>query len=157
MIEEGQQIDTDFKLDIIQNGEEKTVSFSDVLNRPTVVSVYMKNNTPGCDRQNESLADQASWFDENGYNLVAVSKDSCGSHKKYADKKGINYTLASDPDYKFAQATDSIVEKNMFGNTFEGPSRSAYIFDTKGTVLAVIKKVDTKNHAEELKEVINRL
>lgn len=157
MIEEGQQIDTDFKLDIVQNSEEKTVTFGQLLDRPTVVSVYMKNNTPGCDRQNESLADQANWFNEKGYNLVAISKDSCGSHQNYADKKGINYTLASDPDYKFAQATDSIVEKNMFGNTFEGPTRSAYIFDTKGTVLAVIKKIDTKNHAKELKEVINRL
>lgn len=157
MVEEGQQIDTSFKLDIVKDGKKETVTFSSLLNRPTVVSVYMKNNTPGCDRQNESLASQANWFDEKGYNLVAVSKDSCGSHKKYADKKDINYILASDPDYKFAQATDSIIEKNMFGKTFEGPSRSAYIFDTKGTVLSVIEKVDTKKHAKELKEIINRL
>ncbi len=157
MIEEGQKIDADFTLDIVKNGEEKKVLFKNLLDRPAVVSVYMRNNTPGCDRQNERLAEEAEWFDENGYNLIAISKDSCSSHKKYAQKKGINYILASDPNYKFAKVVDSIVEKNMFGRKFEGPSRSAYIFDTEGTVLAVIPKIDTKNHAEELKEVINRL
>ncbi len=157
MTQAGQKIDTDFTFNIVQNGEEKHVSFQNLLNRPTVVSDYMKNNTPGCDRQNKSLANEAGWFDERGYNLIAVSKDSCNSHKKYAQKKGINYILASDPDYEFAKATDSIIEKNIFGKKYEGPSRSAYLIDTDGTVLAVIPKIDTKNHAEELKKVIKNL
>lgn len=157
MIEEGTQINTDFTLDIVRNGEEQTVKFSDLLERPTIVSVYMRNNTSGCDKQNKSLAEHADWFDEHGYNLVAISKDSCGSHKNYAEKLGINYVLASDPEYKFARATDSIVEKQMFGNKYEAPSRSAYVIDTDGTVKAIIEKVNTKDHASELKEVIQNL
>lgn len=157
MIEAGQKINTDFTLDVVKSGEEKTISFNELLDRPAVISVYMRNNTPGCDRQNKSLAGDASWFDEKGYNLIAISKDSCGSHKKYAQKKGLNYTLASDPDYKFAEAADSIVEKSMFGKKYQAPSRSAYIIDTDGTVLAVIPKVNTKHHAQELKDIINQL
>ncbi|GAA5522556.1 redoxin domain-containing protein [Aliifodinibius salicampi] len=157
MIEEGSKINTDFTLDILQDGEEKTVPFSDLLDRPTIVSVYMRNNTSGCDKQNKSLADESDWFDQKGYNLVAISKDSCGSHKNYAEKLDINYILASDPDYKFAEATDSIVEKNMFGNKYEAPTRSAYVIDTDGTVQAIIEKVNTKDHASELKELISNL
>lgn len=157
MIDTGKKIDTDFELDVVINGEEKTVTFSDLLDRPTIVSVYMRNNTSGCDKQNQSLAEHADWFDEEGYNLVAVSKDSCGSHKNYAEKLDINYVLASDPDYKFAKATDSIVEKKMYGNTYEAPSRSAYVIDTDGTVLGIIEKVNTKDHARELKELIENL
>jgi len=157
MIEKGQQIDTDFTLDIVQDGEQKSVSFQELLDRPTIVSVYMRNNTPGCDKQNASLAEESDWFDQQGYNLIAISKDSCGSHKKYADKKNINYILASDPDYKFASATDSVVQKNMFGNKYQAPSRSAYLIDTDGTVLGIIKKVNTKAHAGELKELINQI
>ncbi len=154
MISEGTKIDTDFSIKIVEDGEEKEVQFSDLLDRPTIVSVYMRNNTSSCDKQNKSLAEDADWFDKKGYNLVAISKDSCGSDKNYAEKLGINYTLASDPDYKFAEATDSIIEKSMFGNTFEGPSRSAYLIDTDGTVLKIIEKVNTKAHAEELKELV---
>ncbi len=157
MIDTGTKIDTGFTLDIVKDGEEQTVTFSKLLERPTIVSVYMRNNTSGCDKQNKSLAEHADWFDEHGYNLVAISKDSCGSHKNYADKLGINYVLASDPDYKFAEATDSIVEKKMFGNKYEAPSRSAYVIDTDGTVKAIIEKVNTKEHAEELKELIQNL
>ena len=157
MIDRGTQIDTDFTLDIVEGGEEKTVRFEDLLDRPTIVSVYMRNNTSGCDKQNKSLAEHADWFDEQGYNLIAISKDSCGSHKNYAEKLGINYVLASDPDYKFAEATDSIVEKQMFGNKFEAPTRSAYVIDTDGIVKAIIEKVNTKDHASELKEVIKNL
>ncbi|HKL18367.1 MAG TPA: redoxin domain-containing protein [Halalkalibaculum sp.] len=157
MIETGKKIDTNFTLDVVKNGEEETVAFSDLLDRPTIVSVYMRNNTSGCDKQNKSLAEHADWFDKKGYNLVAVSKDTCGSHKNYAEKLDINYILASDPDYKFANATDSVVEKKMYGNTYEAPSRSAYVIDTDGTVLGIIEKVNTKDHAQELKELIENL
>ncbi len=157
MIDTGTKISTGFSLDIVEDGEKKTVEFGELLDRPTVVSVYMKNNTSSCDRQTADLAEEAEWFDEQGYNLVAISKDGCRSHKNYAKKQGIGYILASDPDYKFAEATDSIVEKKMFGNTFEGPSRSAYVLDRDGTVLGIIEKVNTKDHAEELKELIRNL
>lgn len=157
MIKTGQKIDTDFTLDIIRDGEEQTVSFRDLLDRPAVVSVYMRNNTSGCDKQNRSLAEHSDWFDEKGYNLIAVSKDTCGSHKNYAEKIGINYILASDPDFEFAKATDSVVEKKMYGKTFDAPSRSAFVIDTDGTVLGVIKKINTKAHAEELKVLIESL
>lgn len=157
MIEAGTKIDTDFTVDIVKDGEDKTVTFKELLDRPTIVSVYMRNNTSGCDKQNKSLAEHADWFDKHGYNLIAISKDSSGSHKNYAEKLDINYVLASDPDYKFAKATDSIVEKQMFGNKYEAPSRSAYVIDTDGTVKAIIEKVNTKDHASELKEVIKNL
>jgi len=157
MIQKGAKIDTDFTLEIVQNGEEREVTFSDLLDRPAIVSVYMRNNTSGCDRQNQDLAEHSDWFDQKGYNLIALSKDSCGSHKNYAKKFGINYILASDPDYKFAEATNSIVEKKMYGKTFEAPSRSAFVIDTDGTVIGIIEKINTKNHAGELKELINNL
>lgn len=157
MIEEGAKADLNFTIKAAQNGEEKELNFKELLDRPTIVSVYMKNNTGSCDKQNKSLAEHAEWFDAQGYNLVAVSKDTCGSHKRYADKLDINYTLVSDPEYKFAEATDSIVEKKMFGNEFEAPSRSAFVIDTDGTILGTVKKVNTKDHAGELKELVQKL
>src|ERR1019366_8876739 len=135
----------------------ETVRFSDLLPRPTIVSVYMRNNTPGCDRQNDSLAAHAAEFDRAGYNLVALSRDTCGSHAKYAAKKKITYTLASDPEDLFAKAADAVIEKSMYGRSFTGPARAAFVLARDGTVLAVAPKVDTADHAAQLRALLATL
>lgn len=150
-------MDTGFKLKVVQAGQAKEMIFSDLLTRPTIVSVYMKNKTPTCDRQNDSLLAHAAEFDRAGFNLVAVSRDTCGSHQRFAAAKGISYVLASDPDDKFAQATGSLIEKQMYGRTFVGPKRAAYLIDPDGTVRGVVEQVDAANHADQLRALIKSL
>jgi peroxiredoxin Q/BCP len=157
MIAIGQKLATDFTLQIVRDGAVAEVAFRDLLVGPTIVSVYMKNNTPSCDRQTESLGAHAGELATLGYQLIALSRDTCGSHLKYAAKKGLAYSLASDPADAFARATDSIVEKSMYGKTYQGPARAAYVFASDGTVLTVIAKVDTKDHAGQLKAVLAAL
>ena len=154
MIAVGQKIDTAFTLKVVEAGAAREVVFRDLLTQPVIVSVYMKNNTPSCDRQNDSLVAHADGFAKLGYRLIALSRDTCGSHARYAAKKGIAYTLASDPDDAFARATDSIVEKSMYGRVFHGPARAAYVIGTDGTVLAVVDKVYAKDHAAQLKAAV---
>jgi peroxiredoxin Q/BCP len=154
VISPGQRVKTDFPVKVLQDGVVREVAFSELLTRPTIVSVYMRNNTPGCDRQNACLVGEAARFAKAGYNLVAVSRDTIGSHERYAEAKGISYALVSDPKDSFAQATDSIVEKSMYGRKYTGPARAAYVLGKDGTVLAVAEKVDTAKHAEQLWELI---
>lgn len=154
MIRPGQKLKTDFTLRVVQDNEVKEVKFGDLLTKRTIVSVYMRNNTGGCDKQNDSLAAHAKEFARAGYNLIAVSRDTPGSHQKYAAKKGITYTLASDPEDLFAKAADSIIEKSMYGRKYMGPARAAYVLDRDGTVLAVAEKVDTADHAAQLRTLI---
>ena len=45
----------------------------------------------------------------------------------------------------------------MYGKVYQAPARSAFVIDTDGTILAVIEKVDTKAHAEELKTLVESL
>ncbi len=117
----------------------------------------MRNNTGGCDKQNASLAKQAKAFARAGYNLVAVSRDTISSHRKYAAKLGISYTLVSDPEDVFARATDSVIEKSMYGRKFFGPARAAYVLNRDGTVLARVEKVDTADHAAQLQAMLATL
>jgi thioredoxin-dependent peroxiredoxin len=153
----GQKIDVGFRLKVVRDGVVKEVMFGELLTRPTIISVYMRNNTPACDRQTSSLAEHAAEFDRAGFNLVAVSRDTCGSHARYARAKGIRFTLASDPEDHFAHATDSLITKSMYGRNFVGPARAAYVIDCDGTILAVVPKVDRDDHAAQLKELIKSL
>ena len=157
MINRGEKLDTRFPVKVFQNGKEAAMTFADLLTRPTIVSVYMRNNTPSCDKQNVSLALHAAEFDRAGYNLVAISRDTLGSHARYAAKKKISYTLVSDPDDLFAKASGSVVEKSMYGRKFFGPARAAYVLAPDGTVLAVAEKVNTADHSAQLYELLESL
>src|SRR5436190_21108634 len=83
VISPGQRLETNFPLKVFQDGAVREVPFGSLLTRRTIVSVYMRNNTPGCDRQMASLAKEAAAFIKAGYNVVAVSRDTGGSHQRY--------------------------------------------------------------------------
>lgn len=157
MISVGDKLDLDFSIKVVRGLKIEEVPFRSLLARRTIVSVYMRNNTPGCDRQNDSLAAHADQISRAGFILIAVSRDTAGSHVKYGAKKKISYALVSDPDDLFAKATGSVVEKKMYGRTFSGPARAAYVLDDQGYVLAVVEKVDTADHAAQLREVMATL
>lgn len=98
-------------------------------------------------RQLEQLKSVEKNLDTNGIGLIAVSRDMIGSHAKYAQKHGLAFTLASDPEYRFASAVDSLVEKKLYGRSYLGPSRSAYLISEKGVLLGLVEAVDSANHA----------
>lgn len=154
MIQPGASFDTSLKLKVARDGAQTETTLGALLRRKTILSVYMRNNTSACDKQNESLAAHTAEFDKLGYDLIAVSRDTCASHLKYAAKLGIGYTLVSDPDDLVSKAADAIVEKSMYGKKYLGPARAAYVLDAKGRVLHVFEKVDTKDHAAQLLAVL---
>ncbi|MCC5840359.1 MAG: redoxin domain-containing protein [Opitutales bacterium] len=150
----GDSLDLNLSLTAVRSGEASTVKLGDLLTRPTVFSIYMRNNTGSCDKQNTSLVAHAAELDAAGVNLVAISRDKPPAHAKYAAKLGIPYTLISDPDDTFAKEADAIVEKSMYGKKYLGPARAAFLVDTDGRITGVIEKVDSKNHGEELLALI---
>jgi peroxiredoxin Q/BCP len=158
MIKAGETLDLGFRVKTVgTDGKVEEVTFGDLITGPTVVSVYMRNNTSGCDLQMASLARGAAAIKRKGYNLVAVSRDTCGSHSRYAEKMGIRFPLVSDPDFQFAKAADSMVQKSMYGKKYTAPARAAYVLNPGGKVKAVIEKVDTKDHAAQLRRVLDQL
>jgi peroxiredoxin Q/BCP len=153
----GQKLNTDFKLKVFRDGVAREAAFAELLTRRTIVSVHMRNNTPTCDRQVGALVAHAAEFERAGYNVVALSRDTCGAHGRYAAAKHIPFTLASDPHDRFAHAADAVVEKSMYGRTFQGPARAAFVLDRDGTVLGIVGKVDSANFAEQLRALLKTL
>lgn len=154
MVTAGAKINLDFVVKAVVDGEIRECRFSDLLSAETVVSVYMRNNTGSCDRQNAALQDVEPDLRRKRIGVIGLSRDTAASHLRYASAKGIRYVLVSDPDDQFARATDSLVEKSMYGRRFVGPARAAYLLARDGTVRAVVAKVDAEKHAEQLRAAI---
>ena len=155
----GDVLDLDFELKVVrgEGADPQIVRFGDLITGPTVVSVYMRNNTGSCDKQNDSLVAHADAIEKRGWQVIALSRDTAGSHQRYASKKGVGYTLVSDPKDLFAQAADAVVEKKMYGRTFQGPLRSAWLLAADGTVKTIVEKVDAKQHGEQVLAAIDSL
>ena len=131
-----------------QNGNKVT---SDALiGKRTVIYFYPKDNTSGCTAEACNLRDNYQALVAKGYNVVGVSKDSVASHRKFADKLELPFTLLSDPSTQMLQDFGAWGEKKMCGKTSVGTLRRTFIFNEEGLLEKVIEKVDTKNHAAQI-------
>lgn len=134
----------------VQDQNGGTVSSKDLRGRKTIVYFYPKDNTSGCTAEACNLRDNYEVLKAKGYNVVGVSKDSVASHKRFAEKYDLPFTLLSDPSTGMLQAFGAWGEKKMYGKTVLGTIRRTFIFDEKGILQEVIEKVDTKNHAAQI-------
>ena len=75
----GDQLELDFDVSVAERESKRRVILSDLIVRPTVISVYMRNNTGSCDKQMISLARKWDKIRSIGFDVLGLSKDSVGS------------------------------------------------------------------------------
>lgn len=119
-----------------------------------ILYFYPRDNTPGCTTQAIDFTTQLNAFDNMGYNIIGVSRDSVESHEKFIAKHDLHIALISDPDEKLCQHFDVIKEKNMYGNITLGLVRSAFVFNTEGKLTHAQRNLRAKDYTERLLETL---
>ena len=128
----------------------KTVRSQDLLGKKTIIYFYPKDNTSGYTAEACNLRDNYEAMAAKGYNVIGVSKDSAVSHKKFAEKYQLPFTLLADTSTEMIQAFGAWGEKSLYGRKYMGTLRETFIFDENGILVEIIDKVDTKNHAAQI-------
>lgn len=146
-----------FEIDAALDGKVCQTKFSNLLKGRTFVSVYMRDNTSACDKQIDALIAEAKTFSHMGVKVIAVSRDRAAAHLAYAEKKGINFTLVSDPADLFSKAADAVVEKSTFGKKYMGPTRACYLLDESGVVIKLIPAVNVAKHVEQIRTCLSAI
>ncbi|AGF57688.1 peroxiredoxin Q/BCP [Clostridium saccharoperbutylacetonicum] len=141
----------DFKL-LNQDGKE--TSLSDFRGRKIVLYFYSKDNTAGCTKQACGFAERYPDFQEKGAEVIGISKDSVESHRKFADKYNLNFTLLSDTEKKIIEAYDVWKEKNMYGKKTMGVVRTTYLIDENGIIIKAFSKVNAAKNPTDMLETI---
>ena len=131
-----------------QNGN--VVKSEDLLGKKTIIYFYPKDNTSGCTAEACNLRDNYEAMVAKGYNVIGVSKDSAASHKKFAEKYDLPFTLLADTSTEMIHAFGAWGEKSLYGRKYMGTMRWTFIFDENGILTEIIEKVDTKNHAAQI-------
>ncbi len=124
------------------------VSSSDLIGKRFVVYFYPKDDTPGCTKQACAFRDSFSRFE--GVRVLGVSPDSVKSHKKFAEKYSLPFTLLSDEGHKVAEMFGVWVEKSLYGKKYWGNQRSTFLFDEHGIVRAAWEKASPDQNSEEV-------
>ena len=119
-----------------------------------ILYFYPKDSTPGCTTQATEFTAHLHEFDDLGYDIIGVSRDSDESHEKFITKYDLNIALISDTDEKLCQYFDVIKEKNMYGKITLGLVRSAFVFDKDGTLTHAQRNLRAKGYTERLLETL---
>ena len=64
---------------------------------------YPKDDTPGCTTQACSFRDNIFAFNKEGAVILGISVDDVASHKAFAEKHGLPFTLLADADKAVAK------------------------------------------------------
>jgi len=129
-----------------QDGD--SVKLSSFKGRKVLVYFYPKADTPGCTTQACGLRDVLPQAGETV--VLGVSPDKPPKLKKFDEKYALGFPLLSDEDHSVAEAFDVWTEKSMYGKTYMGILRSAFLIDEEGTVAEAWYKISPKDTATNL-------
>lgn len=117
-------------------------TLSDYFGKKIVVYFYPKNDTPGCTKEACSIRDNYNLFEDNGITVFGISYDSSQSHKKFAEKYNLPFTLLSDKEKTVAKLYDSAGLLTV--------KRNSFLIDTEGKIYKIYEGVDVSTHTQNI-------
>lgn len=130
------------------------VRLKDFRGKNVVLYFYPKDLTPGCTKEACSFNEALAALRKRGAVVLGVSADSVESHRKFADKYGLQFPLLSDSAKDVIKAYGAWQKKSMYGRSFMGIVRTTFVIDEKGTIKAIVPKVKVEGHAEEILKIL---
>jgi len=131
-----------------ENGE--TVRLKDLRGQKVVLYFYPKDDTPGCTKEACAFRDAFAAYKKRNIKVLGVSVDSEASHKKFAIKYKLPFTLLADTDHAISDAYGVYGQKKFMGRSYMGVKRMTFLIDEKGKVKKVFEKVNPEDHAQEV-------
>ena len=150
MLKEGSKAPA-FKL---KNQDGEIVSLSDYKGKKVVLYFYPKDDTSGCTKEACSFRDGFPKFGKLKAKILGVSADSVESHKKFADKYNLPFTLLSDESKKMIEKYGVWKEKSMYGRKYMGIERTTFIISENGKIKKIFPKVKVTDHDKEVLEAL---
>jgi len=120
--------------------------------QPVIIYFYPKDETPGCTKEACEFRDEFEVFTDLNARVIGISSDNVASHKKFAEKYHLPFTLLADVNKKVRQLFG--VPKSTLGLL---PGRVTYIINNKGVVIYIFNsQFKAEKHIEKAIEVLRR-
>jgi thioredoxin-dependent peroxiredoxin len=137
-----------------KNQYGQTISLSDFKGKKLILYFYPKDNTPGCTAEACNFRDNYQSLQSDGFEVIGVSVNTERSHRNFAKKFDLPFTLLVDTDQQIANDYGVWGEKMLFGRKYMGTLRTTFVIDEKGIISHIIDKVDNERASQQVRELL---
>jgi thioredoxin-dependent peroxiredoxin len=121
-------------------------------NKCVVLYFYPKDDTPGCTKESCSFRDSHTAFQDAGAEVIGISADDVASHKAFAAKHNLPFTLLSDAGNTIRKAFGVPSTLGVL------PGRVTYVIDKSGVVQHITNtQLKFQDHIDESLKVVKGL
>ena len=126
----------------LQDQNNITHTLSDYEGQWVVLYFYPKDDTPGCTTQACDFRDAVKRIIASKSVVFGLSLDSVASHKLFAEKYNLPFSLLADEAGEVSELYDSLHWLKSYSK------RNTFIVDPKGNIVKIYLSVDPKTHSE---------
>jgi peroxiredoxin Q/BCP len=138
----------------LQGQDGKWHSLADYRGKWVALYFYPKDDTPGCTTQACEFRDDIFAYNREGAVILGVSVDDVASHKSFAEKHSLPFTILADPEKKVASSY-GVLKKYM--GVMEMASRDTFLIDPQGRIVKHYASVDPEGHSKVVLDDIKAL
>jgi len=135
----------------LQDQNDITHTLSDYEGQWIVLYFYPKDDTPGCTTQACDFRDAVKRIIASKAVLFGLSLDSVRSHKLFAEKYNLPFSLLADETGEVSKFYDSL------SSFFKVANRNTFIIDPEGNIAKIYLSVNPKTHSEMVLNDLNNL
>ncbi|MBA2625457.1 MAG: thioredoxin-dependent thiol peroxidase [Acidimicrobiia bacterium] len=136
----------------LSDASGEALALASLRGRKVLVYFYPKADTPGCTTQACGLRDALPDLGDTA--VVGISPDQPKALATFDAKFGLGFPLLSDPDHATADAYGVWGEKKMYGKSYEGIIRSAFLVDEDGSVAEAWYKISPADTPKKLRAAV---
>jgi len=131
-----------------------TVSLSDFKGKKVILYFYPKDNTPGCTTEACNYRDNYQSLLADGFEVIGVSVNSERSHRNFANKYKLPFSLLVDTDQRIVNDYGVWAQKTLFGRKYMGTLRTTFVINEDGIITHIIDKVDNQRASQQVRELM---
>jgi peroxiredoxin Q/BCP len=129
----------------LQDQAGKWHTLADYKGKWVALYFYPKDDTPGCTTQACGFRDNIFAFNKEGAVIVGISVDDMASHKEFAEKHSLPFTILADSD---KAVTKSYGVLKTYMGVMEMARRDTFIIDPQGRVAKHYESVNPEGHSQ---------
>jgi len=137
-----------------ENGEK--ISLADFKGKKVVLFFYPKDMTLNCTIEACNLRDKHFELREKGIEIIGISAGNEQRLEEFKDMYDLPFPLIADTDKTIINTYGVWGSKRLIGIPFKASQRTTVLIDELGRVEAIIEKVRSGSHTQQILELTNK-